>query len=249
MKTIDFSYFIERYNAGEMSDAERLWFDKELKENKKLRDEVNLRKKTDEVLKNQDLISLRNKLSSIERSRSAKPISPTRSGKQIYIKYAAIIAGAVIIGSLVFFSGRNLSTEEILNRYTTEYKPTSNQRSSEVVSNEYFKQGLEYFDTHDYKNAAFYFSKVVESEPKDMYANLLSGISNYEVSKYSEAKQSFGIVIDDKKNLYIDQAQWYLALCFLQTEEKEKSIQLLKKIKNEGGYFAKNAKIILRKIN
>jgi len=248
MKTIDFSYFIERYNAGEMSDAEKLWFDKELKGNKKLRDEVNLRKKTDEVLKNHDLVSLRNKLNSIERSRSEKNTA-IRTGKNLHIKYAAVLAVAVIIGSLAIFSGKNLSTEEILNRYTSEYKPTTNQRSSDAVTNEYFNQGLEYFGTHDFKNAALYFSKVVESEPKDMYANLLSGISNYEVSKYSEAKQSFGIVIDDKKNLYIDQAQWYLALCFLQTDEKEKSIQLLRKIKAEGGYFAKNAKVILRKIN
>jgi tetratricopeptide (TPR) repeat protein len=248
MKTIDFSYFIERYNAGEMSDTEKLWFDKELNGNKKLREEVNLRKKTDEVLKNQDLISLRNKLSSIERSRSVN-VPETKPKRPLHIKYAALIAVAIILGSLAIFSGRNLSTDEILKRYTVDYKPTSNQRSSGVITNEYFTQGLEYFNTHDYKNAALYFSKVVENEPKDMYANLLSGISNYEVSRYSEAKQSLGIVIDDKKNLYIDQAQWYLALCFLQTREKEKSIQLFKKIKNEGGYYSKNAKVILRKIN
>ena len=36
MKTIDFSYFIERYNAGEMSDAEKLWFEKELEGDKNL---------------------------------------------------------------------------------------------------------------------------------------------------------------------------------------------------------------------
>ena len=30
MKTIDFSYFIERYNAGEMSEAEKLWFRRKL---------------------------------------------------------------------------------------------------------------------------------------------------------------------------------------------------------------------------
>ena len=30
MKTIDFSYFIERYNAGEMDDAEKEWFRNEL---------------------------------------------------------------------------------------------------------------------------------------------------------------------------------------------------------------------------
>ena len=37
MKTIDFSYFIERYNAGEMSESEKQWFLKELEGNEKLR--------------------------------------------------------------------------------------------------------------------------------------------------------------------------------------------------------------------
>ena len=54
MKTIDFSYFIERYNAGEMSEAEKQWFQKELEGNENLRKEVYLRKNTDKVLKNQE---------------------------------------------------------------------------------------------------------------------------------------------------------------------------------------------------
>ncbi len=58
MKTIDFSYFIERYNAGEMNEAEKTWFQKELEENEKLRDEVDLRKKTDMVLKNHNVIHI-----------------------------------------------------------------------------------------------------------------------------------------------------------------------------------------------
>jgi hypothetical protein len=33
MKTIDFSYFVERYNAGEMDQNERVWFKKELEGN------------------------------------------------------------------------------------------------------------------------------------------------------------------------------------------------------------------------
>ena len=67
MKTIDFSYFIERYNANEMSDTEKQWFLRELEGNEKLRNEVNLRKRTDEILSNQNVMSLRSKLSEIER--------------------------------------------------------------------------------------------------------------------------------------------------------------------------------------
>jgi TolA-binding protein len=247
MKTIDFSYFIERYNAGEMSEAEKLWFQKELNGNDKLRNEVSLRKHTDEVLKNQDTISLRNKLSGIERMRAAR-IPVRNSKKPVYIKYAAVIAVLILIGSLVIIPGRKLSSSEIMNRYYTAYEPTTGQRSMQAKTNEDFTQALEYYKTHDYRNAAFYFTKVVESEPKDMYATLLNGISNFEDSKYRDAKQSFGKVIEDNKNLYIDQAQWYLALCYLRTDEKNKAVQLLGIISNEDGFYAMNAKKIIRKL-
>ena len=85
MKAIDFSYFIERYNAGEMSDAEKLWFGKELEGNENLRKEVNLRRRTDEVLNNKNIISLRNKLSDIEKMRTARiPVKSTK--KPVYLK-------------------------------------------------------------------------------------------------------------------------------------------------------------------
>ena len=69
MKTIDFSHFIERYIAGEMSEEEKAWFERELLGNESLSAEVELRRKTDIVLKNQDVVSLRNKLSQIDKRR------------------------------------------------------------------------------------------------------------------------------------------------------------------------------------
>jgi TolA-binding protein len=247
MKTIDFSYFIERYNAREMSDAERIWFEKELEDSESLRKEVYLRKQTDEVLHNKDIISLRNKLSNIEKLR-AVPIPEKKTRKSVYLKSAVVVAIIVLTGSLAFFPGRNLNNDEILSRYYKEYKPASSQRSLEKNTNDNFTQAKEYYESHDYKNAALYFSKVVESNPKDMSATLLNGISNYEDKKYREAKQSFGIVINDNKNLFVDQAQWYLALCYLQTDENDKAIKLLETIRNEGGFYSKDAKKIIRKI-
>jgi TolA-binding protein len=247
MKTIDFSYFIERYNAGEMSDAEKLWFEKELEGDKNLLREVHLRRQTDEVLNNRNTISLRNKLSDIEKTRAAS-IPVKRTNKSVYLKTAIILAIVALTGSLAIFPGRNLNNDEILSRYYKEYKPTSGQRSMETKLNENFAQAQEYFESHDYKNAALFFSKVVESNPRDMSATLLNGISNFEDKKYREAKQSFGKVIDDDKNLYIDQAQWYLALCYLQTNENEKAVRLLEIIGNEDGYYSRDARKIVRKL-
>ena len=247
MKTNDFSYFIERYNAHEMSEAEKLWFNKELEGNEKLRKEVMLRKQTDEILKNEDIISLRSKLAGIEKMRAAK-IPVKNSRKTVFIKYAAIIAVLILVASIAIIQGRKLSSSEIMTRYYTAYEPTSGQRSMQAKTNEDFTQALDYYQIRDYKNAAFYFSKVVESEPKDMYATLLNGISNFEDSHYIDAKQSFGKVIDDNKNLYIDQAQWYLALCYVNTAETEKAIKLLNIIRDEGGYYADKAKKIIKKL-
>lgn len=247
MKTIDFSYFIERYIAGEMSDAEKFWFEKELEGDENLRREVLIRRQTDEVLDNKQVISLRNKLSEIEKIRAGK-IPVRRTKKSAYLKTAVIIAIVVLTGSLALFPGRNLNNDEILSRYYREYKPATGQRSLETKSNENFAQAQEYFESHDYKNAALFFSKVVESNPKDMSATLLNGISNFEDQRYREAKQSFGKVIDDNKNLYIDQAQWYLALCYLQTDENDKALTLLKTISNEGGFYSRDAKKIIRRI-
>jgi tetratricopeptide (TPR) repeat protein len=246
MKTIDFSYFIERYNAGEMSDTEIQWFHKELQGNDKLREEVNLRKRTDEIMKRQNVMALRNKLSAIENKRREVTEPVTNSKKTAFIRSAAVIAGIVLIGSIALYSGKNLNSEKIMKRYYKAYEPPTSQRSALAGTDAEFTLALEFYNTHDYQNAAILFSRMLEKKPNDMQTALLKGVSNFEEKKYPEAKQSFGKVIDDKNNLYIDQAQWYLALCYLNTNETDKAKQLFRIIGNESGIYKKDAKKIIR---
>jgi tetratricopeptide (TPR) repeat protein len=246
MKTIDFSYFIERYNAGEMSDTELQWFLRELEGNENLRNEVNLRKHTDEILKNQNVMSLRNKLSEIEKKRKevSKPVKNSR--KPVYIRYAAVIAALVLIGSILLFPGKKLSNEEIVKNYYKAYEPPTSQRSAQSATDADFTLALEFYNIHDYDKAAVLFNKVLENKPNDMQTVLLKGVANFEEKRYPEAKQSFGKVIDDKDNLYIDHAQWYLALCYLNTSETEKAKQLFKIIGTENGIYRNDANKIIR---
>jgi len=248
MKTIDFSYFIERYNAGEMDEAEKQWFMKELKENEKLRKEVELRSRTDDILKNQDLMNLRNKLNSIEKKRE-ESIPGKKSGRRMGIKYAAAIAGLAIIGSIALLSNRELSSNEIMDRYYKPYEAASNVRSDKLALNQDYNLALEYYNVHDYRHAAVYFKKVLESEPGNMRSVLLNGISNFEIENYPEARISFITVIDDNNNYYIDHAQWYLALCYIKTDEKLKAIEHLTVIEKSKTIYRKNAKRILKSLN
>ena len=245
MKTIDFSYFIERYNAGDMSDAEKEWFQKELEGNEKLRNEVILRKRTDVILKDKNVMSLRNKLAEIEKQR--KKIQPEKVSRQtVYTRYAAVFAGLILIGSITLFSGKTLNSEKIMKQYYKAYEPPTSQRSVQSIADPDFTLALEFYNTHDYEKAAILFNKVLETKPNDMQIVLLKGVSNFEEKKYPEAKQSFGKVIEDKDNLYIDQAQWYLALCYLNTNETEKAKQLFRIIETERGIYKNDAKKIIR---
>jgi tetratricopeptide (TPR) repeat protein len=248
MKTIDFSYFIERYNAGEMSDTEKQWFLRELEGNENLRNEVNLRKRTDEILKKQDIMTLRSKLAAIEKQRNEVKSPVKDSKKSVYVKYAAVIAGLVIIGSLIILPAKNLSSDEIVKQYYKAYEPPTGQRSALSVADADFTLALEFYNTHDYDKAAVLFTKVLENKPNDMQTVLLIGVSNFEEKRYPEAKQSFGKVIDDKDNLYVDQARWYLALCYLNTDETEKAKQLFEIIGKENGFYQKDAKKIIREL-
>jgi tetratricopeptide (TPR) repeat protein len=247
MKTKDFSYFIERYIAFEMTGSERQWFLKEMEDNPDLRREVYLRKKSDEILKKPSAMSLRIKLSELEKNRLQKEKTAVII-RMALLKYVAVFAGAAIITSLILFTGKSLTSEEVVNQYYQAYEAPSFQRSSSTDTNSDYILGLKYYNAQDYRNAASQFAKVLENNPDDMQTHLLSGVSKMEENKYNDAKRSFTTVIDDKDNLFIESAKWYLALCYLKTEENTKASELLVSIRKEGGLYRREAKKILRKI-
>jgi len=247
MKTIDFSYFIERYNTGEMDDAEKQWFRKELEENEKLRNEVDLRRRTDTILKEKDIISLRNKLTIIEKNREAN-IPAKSPRKSVNMKYAAAIAAMVLIGGFALFRSNNLSSEEVLNKYYKTYEVTTPSRSYSATADPDFIMAMQHYKIHDYRKAALYFTKVLEKDPEDMESNLLHGLVNFENSNYPEAERSFVKVIDNKDNMYTEDARWYLSLCYFKTKDQDKAMEHLAIIKKSKSIYSRDAGKILRRL-
>lgn len=247
MKTKDYSYFIERYLSNEMTESERKWFISELDGNYELQREVDLRRKSEEILKKQATMSLRIKLAEIEK-RKVEIKKTTSLRKIAVIKYAALFAGVAIITSMIMFSTRTITSEELVNDFYKVYEAPASQRSSVFIENTDFILGLQYYNAQDYKNAASQFAKVLGKNPNDMQSHLLSGVSNMEEKRYTEAKSSFNTVIDNNDNLFIESAKWYLALCYLKTQDNATASSLLVSIRNEGGLYSKAAKKILKKI-
>jgi thioredoxin-like negative regulator of GroEL len=55
-------------------------------------------------------------------------------------------------------------------------------------------------------------------------------------------------VIDDNDNLFLEDAEWYLALCYLKTQEPEKAADVLDQIKRSESIYKKDAARIMRKM-
>jgi trehalose-6-phosphatase len=81
-----------------------------------------------------------------------------------------------------------------------------------------------------------------------MESVMFYGVSNFEEKNYPIAEKSFAEVVDNNDNLYIEDAQWYLALCYVQTDEQSKAVQQLEMIRNSESFYKKEARKVLRRI-
>jgi tetratricopeptide (TPR) repeat protein len=247
MKTIDFSYFIERYIEGEMNQTELKWFMKEIEGNESLQKEILLRKKTDKILKAHDIILLRNKLTAIEKTRKEELVI---SGKKrtMGVRYAAMITSLVLIGSLLMISFRSQSPEILYNKYFKAYDAPASHRSAESVSVSSFNLAIEFYNRKDFQNATKYFIDFLKSNPGNMESEFLSGMSDMNIRNFPDAKNSLKKVIVDNNNLYVEDAQWYLAMCYIGTSDKDMAKKLLQSIKKSDSIYNKKAGKILRQL-
>ncbi len=241
MKTIDFSYFIERYNAGEMTQKELEWFTKELEGNLSLQKEVLLRKKTDHILERQDIVSLRNKLVSIEKTRKAEKIASGKLGSP-RIRYAAIFTGLMVIGTLLFFSLRSEDPSKLFMKYYETYESPGVSRSAGSGSIKI----VEDFNKKDFAAVIENSKQYLKSDPGSNQVLFLNGASNMELRKFNDARESFKALLQQEINPYTVDAQWYLAMCYLATDDKVKAKVQLQNISKSESYYKDKAKKILR---
>jgi tetratricopeptide (TPR) repeat protein len=81
-----------------------------------------------------------------------------------------------------------------------------------------------------------------------MAGHFYSGVALQETGKYQNAIQQYQTVITNKDNLFMEQAQWYIGLCYLQTNENKKAYKIFRKIATNEGFYQQKADAILQKI-
>ncbi|MDT8401575.1 MAG: CDC27 family protein [Bacteroidales bacterium] len=245
MKKIEFNRFLEKYLEGKMQSAEKKWFEAELEGNPGLKKELELRRKINSHLENQDAIAFRQSLMKAE-ARHRKTAAKRKVATKQLVQYAAVFAGLILIASIGLYTAINKADVNIAEKYSPEYVPLSVTRSSSASIDEAYLRATEYYNAGNYTEAIEWFNRIVAT---DMQVEFMKGSSHMKISQYEKAIGSFSKVVEDNDNLFIEDARFYLAVCYLHTGEEDTSKILLGAIINSENRHKKEARKLLRKID
>jgi len=241
---------LESYINSELSNDELASFEAELTSNKKLQEEIDLIKNIDLALNETDVMQLRRNLQGIageiaSNKQTERSFAGRFKAKRIVL--STVAASLILLLGITGIISRQ-SQGDIYQKFYTKYEATGIVRSANTTANQTLTEALQRFENKDYKAALDLFNEIIAKDQDNMVGHFYAGISLQESGKYQNAIKEYETVIIDKDNLFTEQAEWYIGLCYLQTNEDKKAYKQFKKIAKNEGFYQQKAQAILNKI-
>ncbi len=242
---------IEQYLYNELPEDKLASFEGELSSSTELREEVKLVSDIDQALKENDIMQLRSSLQHIaqdisEQQQSQRSFVAKFNPKKVLLSSAA--AFLILLLGVTGLLNRQLSPDEIYRKFYNTYQTSLVSRSESTAVNQALATALVRFNDKDYTAALELLQQVNESDPQNAAGHFYAGAAFQEAGNYSRAIDQYQVVISNEDNLFTEQAQWYIGLCYLQTNDNRKAYKQFKKIAEIQGFYQQNAKEILRKM-
>jgi tetratricopeptide (TPR) repeat protein len=76
-----------------------------------------------------------------------------------------------------------------------------------------------------------------------------SGVAYQELGQYKNAINSFTEVVRHGDNLLVEQSEWYIGLCYLRIEERDKALKQFKDIVARNGYYRDKSSKLLKQLD
>jgi tetratricopeptide (TPR) repeat protein len=247
MKTINVNNTIENFLSGNACNAEKAWLNREIKRDPGLAREVKLRRRTDEILADREILDLRAKLNAVEmQKRSAGGLRKAAAKSSRYA--AALLIAAAVSSALYFILRPGPSPEKLYTSYFERYESPGASRSVASTGNLLMENAIASYSAKDYHKAIGYLEQVIANETGNMESVFMHGMANMEVSNYPVASGSFTKVIEHNDNLYLEDAAWYLGLCYMMTGNSEKAVSQMEAIAGSRSRYSRQAARLVRRI-
>jgi len=244
---------IDRYVNMELDEDEQSSFETELTNNPDLVAELELYNEIDTALVEKDVMDLRDKLDRISKEiikEKRKERSFIARIPKSRIAAASIAASLILLISITTLLSRNKSSneKELYSQYFRPYEATGIFRSNNCDLDSKISLALHKYNAAEYNQAVELFEQVLQTDATNPVGNFYQGMAYQELGKYDYAITAYNQVIKAKNNLFIEQAEWYSALCYLQNDNRRKAYKQFQRIAENNSYYSEKASAILRKL-
>jgi hypothetical protein len=244
---------IEDYINQELEEPFMCSFEEELMNNEGLAAEVRLSREINDAIGEKDIMALREKLKVIKASedesdsKQLRGITPLKLSKVVW--YAAVASVLIVFGLNITFQNQS-STPTAL--YSEFYQPVNGNagitRSAALAEERMINEALLNMNIKDYDKALEQFGNILAKDGQSAIGNFYTAAIYQQKGQFDTAIQYYTNVINQHDNLFVEQSEWYIGLCYLNRNEKEKAIRQFKKIAWKGGYYQQKSNEILKKL-
>jgi len=236
---------IEQYIDNELNAEGRKQVETLMATNFDFSQEYKLRLDVNNAIIERDVVSLRKSLEDIYRNSKEDTGTTIRKLYQKKWQFAAASATILILlGSILLTNQRIPKAENLFNNYYHAETSIMITRSSNIEIDNDVRTALQFYTNAEYQKAI----DILLNNQENVISKFYLGLSFIETNKFEEAKASFQAVLDHNDNLFIEQAEWYKALCLLKLENNSEAIQLFSDIENSNSLFKDQASEILKSI-
>ncbi len=249
MEAIDKYTLVENFLAKKLSNEEQIEFTKQLEIDSELKEIYTIYVNMSKSIKIKDKIDIKQKIKSAEISylKNKEKIIEFKGyliNRQSLLSWAAVMLILISSGAFILFRSNTLSNEQLFQNYYAKYEQIIELRSQESKSP--IQLGLIEYKSGHY-NKAIQLLNSSEINRDNPLTNFYKGLCFIELQDFNGAITSFTLALN-KNSDYNQEVEWYLALSFLGSEQKESAKEILVKISNDQyHYYNKKAKNILKK--
>lgn len=240
---------IERYLTDEMSVKEQTKFEELLRNDSDLMREFTLRKKIDNAITEDDIIDLRSSLDSIINKKPS--ISRKIKKPAFYSSVAAVIVLIVVFTGIRILPSKNQEGTEFFQSYYMPYSSIMISRSSvnQSKTEEILYKAFSFYDEGKYKLASDHFHEVLILDDNNYMSQFYFSICEIEKNNLKNAKCYLNDLVLNENHVFVEQANWYLALVYLKQDNLIEANKILTKIVCENMIHKADAKAIIKELN
>ncbi|MCE1198495.1 MAG: hypothetical protein LWW85_05955 [Marinilabiliales bacterium] len=240
---------IDGYIHDDLDEMEIADFEEELFANSGLKADLAFHKELDTALSETDVMALRNNLQQIartEQNRSSEKLGISPPAKKKIYWYAAASVVVLLLAFATLLKQKEVNPDQLYASYYQPYAGPTFVARSAASPTSFLNKALKEIQNKNYPGALALLEKAKPEDQEGFAVNFYSGVAYQELGKYQMAINSFEAVVNQGDNLLIEQSEWYIGLCYLRTEERDKAISQFRSIVSRNGYYSNKSARLLK---